>query len=438
MSRPNPPKGKPVEISLEDLRENDYNPRKRFDTAPMKELTDSIGKVGLIQPLAVRKLDGTHEVIVGIRRLKALHNLYDGDYEVSCNLFDVDEDQAQIMSVTENTARQSMTPIEEARAYATYLKFDLAKAIKKVGQDLVQGKPFKVPDFTTREELKKYSEMIGPSRTTIQKRIRLLFLTEHVQNMLENEQITLRTSELLVNLMEVKNPDERTIHMESYAEKYTGGLKRHSEQLEDELKKFLENYKKSTQEIQKKMEEVKKLLSQREKELQKAIDGFKTQIGEDVVTELLKKAKQPENPPIIPPILKNANMLIQIWQTQRTALVKATEFKVLSVRQQDLHAQRDRLLVNVGFLDKNLGIDECPFCGAGINVPNLKGRIKKLGGEIKGIEEEKKELNELQTAVDKSGKTLQSKAKAYETQHKAHETLEKKLKGEEDKDDESE
>ena len=64
------------EITLGKLVENDYNPRKRFDDAAMADLQNSIERIGLLQPLAVRPLDGAKfEVICGVRRFRALSNL---------------------------------------------------------------------------------------------------------------------------------------------------------------------------------------------------------------------------------------------------------------------------------------------------------------------------------------------------------------------------
>lgn len=419
-----PPEGTPLKVPLKDLRENDYNPRKRFNDAPMMALTDSISRVGLIQPLAVRKLDGKYEVIVGIRRLKALHDLYDGAYMVPCNLFNLNKKQSQIMSVTENTARQNMTPIEEARAYANYFNYEVNEKIK----DLLFGKPFRLPKVGTVEELDEYSNMVGPTPVTIKNRIRLLFLIEHVQNMLENEAITISTAELLVNLMEIQNEDERAIRMKSLAEKYTGDRKSRSDQLEHELDTLLKNYRKSSIELQNTIREHEKELKHRKKALQEAIDGFKTEIGEDVAAEFLETIEFSENPKI----LEEAQALLGFWKDERATLIRDAEFKELSKRQKELHEERDRMLINAGVLGKHPGIDKCPFCGAGIKLPDLEKQIEELSVEIKGIEEEKEELNELQTAVDKAAKSLQSKASAYKTQYDAYETLKSKLEGEND------
>lgn len=150
-----------------------------------------------------------------------------------------------------------MTPIEEARAYAHYFNFKVDEKI----QDLVFGKPFRLPKVGSKEELNKYSDMIGPSSETIKKRIRLLFLTEHIQNMLENKQISLTVAESLVNLMAIQDPEERAIRMKSLAEKYVvTATERSPKQLDHEINTILENYWKGSKELQQKIEDEEKIL----------------------------------------------------------------------------------------------------------------------------------------------------------------------------------
>ena len=114
------------EIEYKELVENDYNPRKRFDDAAMKELTDSIKKIGLLEPLVVRKRNGKYEVVCGVRRFKALGNLNNGK-KIPVNEVNVSDKEAQILSISENTARKNLNAIEEGKAYANYLELEYSK-----------------------------------------------------------------------------------------------------------------------------------------------------------------------------------------------------------------------------------------------------------------------------------------------------------------------
>ena len=109
------------EIEYKELVENKYNPRKRFDDAEMVELTESIKKVGLLEPLVVREKNGKFEVVCGIRRYRALGHIGNGG-KVPCNIVNVDDHQAMVLSFTENFERLGFSPVEEARFFYNALE----------------------------------------------------------------------------------------------------------------------------------------------------------------------------------------------------------------------------------------------------------------------------------------------------------------------------
>jgi len=118
------------EVEYKELVENKYNPRKRFDDAAMKELVDSIDRIGLLEPLVVRSKgdngNAPYEVVCGIRRYRALGEIKNGK-KIPVNQVKVDDKEAQILSICENTARQNLNPIEEGNAYANYLGTKLSE-----------------------------------------------------------------------------------------------------------------------------------------------------------------------------------------------------------------------------------------------------------------------------------------------------------------------
>ena len=159
------------EIDYKELVENKYNPRKRFDDAEMVELTNSIKKVGLLEPLVVRKVDGKYEVVCGIRRYRALGHINNGN-KVPVTIVDINDHQAMVLSFTENFQRVGFSPVEEARFFYKALEIKEEFNIKLLpsGND---------------PTVKKLAEDLPASAMTIAKRLYLLTLPEKVQEMVE-------------------------------------------------------------------------------------------------------------------------------------------------------------------------------------------------------------------------------------------------------------
>jgi hypothetical protein len=163
-------------VPLNQLVENDYNPRKFFDDAAMQELVDSIQQVGLIQPPAARpspKIDDKLEVIVGIRRLKAMRKIYGAEstQPIPCHVINVDDAEAQILSVTENVARQNLLPSEEAHAYGRYF-FGTLK--------IERSFDLSIPDVRIRKKVdpkaltaEEYAHKVGTNVVTLRSRLHI-------------------------------------------------------------------------------------------------------------------------------------------------------------------------------------------------------------------------------------------------------------------------
>ena len=152
-----------VEISVESISPNPYQPRKTFDKEKLKELSESIKKHGIIQPLIVRTKGMNYELVAGERRLRAarLAKLQ----TVPVLIREYDDKQMRELSLVENIQRHDLNPLEEAKAI----------------QELM-----KQCDYTQAQA----AERLGRSRAAVANLLRLLNLPEELQTMVADERVT--------------------------------------------------------------------------------------------------------------------------------------------------------------------------------------------------------------------------------------------------------
>ena len=98
-----------------------------------------------------------------------INQIKDGK-KIPVNQVKVDDKEAQILSISENTARQNLTPVEEGKAYANYLNFNL----DSVGVQIPTHK---------NQDVQELSQQIGVGENVISRRISLLLLPEDVQKL---------------------------------------------------------------------------------------------------------------------------------------------------------------------------------------------------------------------------------------------------------------
>lgn len=114
------------QCNIDRIRPNRYQPRRQFDRAELKELSDSIAQQGIIQPLVVRPDSNGYELIAGERRLRAARLA--GLKQVPVVVRDVSEKRLLQMSIIENIQRQNLNPMEEADAYHRLMReFELTQ-----------------------------------------------------------------------------------------------------------------------------------------------------------------------------------------------------------------------------------------------------------------------------------------------------------------------
>ena len=153
----------PVSVSIDKVEPNKEQPRKNFDEDALNELSDSIKKFGILQPLLVQDKKEYYEIIAGERRWRAAKRA--GLKEVPVIIKHYSEQEMVEISLIENIQRENLNPIEEAVAYKRLLE-----------------------DFNLKQE--EVAERVSKSRSAVTNSMRLLKLDERVQKMLIENRIT--------------------------------------------------------------------------------------------------------------------------------------------------------------------------------------------------------------------------------------------------------
>lgn len=109
-----------VEIDIDEIRSNPYQPRKTFNDDTLQELADSIKEHGVVQPVIVKKSIKGYELIAGERRTKA--SKLAGLKKVPAIIRDFDDEEMMEIALIENIQRENLNPIEEAMAYESILE----------------------------------------------------------------------------------------------------------------------------------------------------------------------------------------------------------------------------------------------------------------------------------------------------------------------------
>lgn len=167
-----------VQLPVDSIAPNRYQPREIFNEEKIKELAQTIHTHGMIQPIVVRKIDNEerYELIAGERRWRAVQTL---EWEnVPAIIREMSETETASVALIENLQREELTVIEEANAYMQLLEMH----------------------SLTQEAL---AQRLGKSQSTIANKLRLLKLPEEVQQALLSKQITERHARALIKLDEV-------------------------------------------------------------------------------------------------------------------------------------------------------------------------------------------------------------------------------------------
>lgn len=109
-----------LNVAVEDIIPNRFQPRLVFDDASLKDLAESIKAHGIIQPLVLRRLGEKYEIIAGERRYRAA--MLAGLSSVPAVIAKIDDKSAQEVAISENVQRKELNPIEEAKSYQALTK----------------------------------------------------------------------------------------------------------------------------------------------------------------------------------------------------------------------------------------------------------------------------------------------------------------------------
>ena len=170
-----------------DLTRNPFQPRQIFNEEKLEELTNSIKKNGVIQPIAVRpdkSNEGKYQIIAGERRWLAAQKA--GLHEIPIVILDLDDNESLEVAIVENIQRDDLNPIEEAKAYERLNK-----------------------QFNYDHE--KIARFMSKSRSHVSNTLRLLTLPYDVIAMIEEGLITAGQARPLVGVNNASNIAEQIV-----------------------------------------------------------------------------------------------------------------------------------------------------------------------------------------------------------------------------------
>lgn len=161
-----------VQLPMDKIQPNRYQPRTIFDSGKLAELAQTIESHGVIQPIVVREVeDGIFEIIAGERRYRAMQSL--NWTEAPAIIREMSERETASIALIENLQREELTAIEEAHAYQLLLEM----------HELTQG---------------ALAEKLGKGQSTIANKLRLLKLPQEIQDAILNRQISERHARALI------------------------------------------------------------------------------------------------------------------------------------------------------------------------------------------------------------------------------------------------
>jgi len=153
-----------LQVNVEEIKENPFQPRKNFTEQEMKELTASVKEKGILTPILVRKTSSGYQLIAGERRLRAAYSA--GLLRVPVKIVDADDSEMQELALIENVQREDLNVIEEAEGYQSLIdRFN-----------------------HTQDEV---AQKVGKSRTVITNALRLLKLGSRIKEDIVQNRISM-------------------------------------------------------------------------------------------------------------------------------------------------------------------------------------------------------------------------------------------------------
>ena len=201
-----------VQLPLNELRPNPYQPRKTFEEVSLQELANSIEQSGVFQPIIVRRsaVKG-YEIIAGERRFRA-SKLAEKE-TIPAIVRDFDEEAMMQVAVLENLQREDLNPLEEAEAYEMLMK-NLKLTQAEVASRLGKSRPYianylrllSLPDLV-KEMVQDQRLSMGQARTLLGLKNKTLILK--LANRAVTENLTVRQLEQLVSELNQNDGKEK-------------------------------------------------------------------------------------------------------------------------------------------------------------------------------------------------------------------------------------
>lgn len=166
-----------LEIPVEEVKPNRYQPRKMFTDARLDELVSSIKEKGIIQPIIVQKTDSGYELIAGERRWRAAQKA--GMEKIPAIVKEVTGEGSLELALIENIQRENLNPMEEARAYQR-----LADEFHLIQEEI--------------------AKKVGKDRSSVANYLRLLKLPQEIQDSIANKELTMGHARALLSLDSAK------------------------------------------------------------------------------------------------------------------------------------------------------------------------------------------------------------------------------------------
>jgi len=169
-----------IYVQIKDVKPNPNQPRKLFSEKALVELSDSIRRYGVIQPLTVRSISGQYELIAGERRLRAAENA--GLDYVPVVLKNTNDEDSAVIALVENLQREDLDFIEEALGY------------KKL-----------ITDYGMKQQ--DIAKSVGKNQSTVANKLRLLKLSDGQLSDIRRHGLTERHGRALLKIEEEKDRD---------------------------------------------------------------------------------------------------------------------------------------------------------------------------------------------------------------------------------------
>ena len=216
--------GNIIEIELEDIEVNPYQPRTYFDEESLRELASSIKELGVIQPITVRKVGEIFQLVSGERRFRASRLI--GNKSIPAYIRTANDQEMLEMALVENIQRKNLDPIEVALSYKRLI-------------DEIQ---------LTQEEL---SIRVGKKRSTVTNYLRLLKLDPILQTGIRDGFISMGHGRALINIKSTANQLDiyEKILLDKLSVRQTEELVKSlkiDKKIPNEIKKHLPNYIKNS------------------------------------------------------------------------------------------------------------------------------------------------------------------------------------------------